>query len=46
MTLKIIFLFMQVKGKERYEMLKKINDSFELSDVVPPSEMDKYRQKL
>lgn len=37
---------LQVKGKERYEMLKKINDSFELSDVVPPSEMDKYRQKL
>uniref|UniRef100_A0A672PEM5 Cellular tumor antigen p53 n=1 Tax=Sinocyclocheilus grahami TaxID=75366 RepID=A0A672PEM5_SINGR len=37
---------LQVKGKERFEMLKKINDSLELSDVVPPSEIDKYRQKL
>lgn len=37
---------MQVRGKERYEMLKKINDSLELSDVVPPSDVDKYRQKL
>ncbi|XP_058632874.1 cellular tumor antigen p53 isoform X3 [Onychostoma macrolepis] len=37
---------LQVRGKERYEMLKKINDSLELSDVVPPSEMDRYRQKL
>uniref|UniRef100_A0A8C1A128 Cellular tumor antigen p53 n=1 Tax=Cyprinus carpio carpio TaxID=630221 RepID=A0A8C1A128_CYPCA len=37
---------LQVRGKERYEMLKKINDSLDLSDVVPPSEMDRYRQKL
>ncbi|XP_016137219.1 cellular tumor antigen p53-like isoform X1 [Sinocyclocheilus grahami] len=37
---------LQVRGKERYEMLKKINDSLELSDVVPPSDMDRYRQKL
>uniref|UniRef100_A0A673KKQ1 Cellular tumor antigen p53 n=1 Tax=Sinocyclocheilus rhinocerous TaxID=307959 RepID=A0A673KKQ1_9TELE len=37
---------LQVKGKDRFEMLKKINDSLELSDVVPPSEIDKYRQKL
>ncbi|XP_056601910.1 cellular tumor antigen p53 isoform X3 [Triplophysa dalaica] len=37
---------LQVRGKERYEMLKKINDSLELSDVVPPSDVDKYRQKL
>ncbi|XP_057178376.1 cellular tumor antigen p53 isoform X1 [Triplophysa rosa] len=37
---------LHVRGKERYEMLKKINDSLELSDVVPPSDVDKYRQKL
>ncbi|XP_059406985.1 cellular tumor antigen p53 isoform X1 [Carassius carassius] len=37
---------LQVRGKERYEMLKKINDSLELSDVVPPSEIDRYRQKI
>lgn len=36
---------MQVKGKERIEMLK-INDSLELSDVMPPCDMVKYRQKL
>lgn len=36
----------QVKGKERYEILKKINDSLELSDVMPPCDLDKYRQKL
>uniref|UniRef100_A0A8C2IBX6 Cellular tumor antigen p53 n=1 Tax=Cyprinus carpio TaxID=7962 RepID=A0A8C2IBX6_CYPCA len=37
---------LQVRGKDRYEMLKKINDSLELSDVVPPSDMDRYLQKL
>nr|XP_055054979.1 cellular tumor antigen p53 isoform X1 [Misgurnus anguillicaudatus]XP_055054980.1 cellular tumor antigen p53 isoform X1 [Misgurnus anguillicaudatus]XP_055054982.1 cellular tumor antigen p53 isoform X1 [Misgurnus anguillicaudatus]XP_055054988.1 cellular tumor antigen p53 isoform X1 [Misgurnus anguillicaudatus] len=37
---------LQVRGKERYEMLKKINDGLELSDMVPPSDIDKYRQKL
>lgn len=32
-------------GKERFEMLK-INSSFELSDVMPPCDMVKDRQKL
>ncbi|XP_072544287.1 cellular tumor antigen p53 isoform X2 [Salminus brasiliensis] len=36
---------LQVRGRERYEFLKKINDSLELSDVVPPAEAEKYRQK-
>lgn len=39
-------LFTQVRGKERFEMLKKINDGLELSDVVPPCDIDKYRQKM
>ncbi|XP_043095466.1 cellular tumor antigen p53 isoform X2 [Puntigrus tetrazona] len=37
---------LQVRGKERFEMLKKINDSLELSDAMPPSEVDRYRQKI
>nr|ARJ54144.1 P53 [Gobiocypris rarus] len=37
---------LQVKGKERFDMLKKINDSLELTDVVPPCDVEKYRQKL
>ncbi|XP_053086529.1 cellular tumor antigen p53 isoform X2 [Pangasianodon hypophthalmus] len=37
---------LQVRGKERYEFLKKINDGLELSDLVPPADQEKYRQKL
>uniref|UniRef100_A0AAY4EH69 Cellular tumor antigen p53 n=1 Tax=Denticeps clupeoides TaxID=299321 RepID=A0AAY4EH69_9TELE len=37
---------LQVHGRERYLMLKKINDSLELNDLVPPADVDKYRQRL
>ncbi|XP_018589310.1 cellular tumor antigen p53-like [Scleropages formosus] len=35
-----------VRGKERFEMLKKINDSLELSDSIPATELEKYRLKV
>ncbi|GAA6082321.1 cellular tumor antigen p53 isoform X1 [Tachysurus ichikawai] len=37
---------LQVHGRERYEFLKKINDGLELSDLVPPADQERYRQKL
>nr|QGQ62196.1 tumor protein 53 [Ameiurus nebulosus] len=37
---------LQVRGKERYEFLKRINDGLELSELVPPADQEKYRQKL
>uniref|UniRef100_A0A4W5PIT3 Cellular tumor antigen p53 n=1 Tax=Hucho hucho TaxID=62062 RepID=A0A4W5PIT3_9TELE len=39
-----VFL-LQVRGREHYEWLKKINDSLELMDHVPPAEQEKYKKK-
>ncbi|XP_067112734.1 cellular tumor antigen p53 isoform X1 [Osmerus mordax] len=36
---------LQVRGKERFEILKKINDGLELSDLVPAADAERYRQK-
>ncbi|KAJ8338216.1 hypothetical protein SKAU_G00371820 [Synaphobranchus kaupii] len=40
------FYTLQIRGRERYNMLKKINDSLELEDVMPAADVDKYRQTL
>ncbi|KAI1898838.1 hypothetical protein AGOR_G00076470 [Albula goreensis] len=37
---------LEIRGRERYNMLKKINDSLELGDLVPPADVEKYKQKL
>ncbi|XP_028973560.1 cellular tumor antigen p53 [Esox lucius] len=39
-----VFL-LPVRGRERYEWLKKINDSLELMDHVPPADQEKYKKK-
>ncbi|CDQ78577.1 unnamed protein product [Oncorhynchus mykiss] len=39
-----VFL-LQVRGRQRYEWLKKINDSLELMDRIPPVEQEKYKKK-
>ncbi|KAL0970386.1 hypothetical protein UPYG_G00241270 [Umbra pygmaea] len=36
---------LQVRGRERYEWLKKINDSLELMDHVPPADQEKYKKR-
>ncbi|KAG9349175.1 hypothetical protein JZ751_029499 [Albula glossodonta] len=37
---------LEIRGRERYNMLKKINDSLELADMVPPADVEKYNQRL
>ncbi|XP_061091692.1 cellular tumor antigen p53-like isoform X2 [Conger conger] len=37
---------LEIRGWERYNMLKKINESMELEDLMPPADVVKYRQKL
>uniref|UniRef100_A0A3B1IZN4 Cellular tumor antigen p53 n=1 Tax=Astyanax mexicanus TaxID=7994 RepID=A0A3B1IZN4_ASTMX len=36
---------LHVRGKERFNMLKKINDSLELMDAMPVADKDKYKVK-
>lgn len=36
---------LHVRGKERFNMLKTINDGLELMDAIPAADKDKYRQK-
>ncbi|XP_069776130.1 cellular tumor antigen p53 isoform X3 [Narcine bancroftii] len=36
---------LQVKGRERYEMLKKILEALEVSDLVPGNVVEAYRQQ-
>ncbi|XP_060790798.1 cellular tumor antigen p53-like [Neoarius graeffei] len=36
---------LHVRGRDRFNMLKTINDSLELTDMLPAADKDKYRQK-
>ncbi|XP_062904786.1 cellular tumor antigen p53-like [Mobula hypostoma] len=36
---------LQIQGRELYELLKKIKEALEVSDLIPPSVVDAYRQQ-
>ncbi|XP_043932626.1 cellular tumor antigen p53-like isoform X2 [Protopterus annectens] len=36
---------LQVRGKERYEMLKKVNDALEIQDHLSPQDLDRIKQQ-